>query len=367
MLLLFNAFGGMGDKVVTKAEQSFEPTADLGLFSSQLVSQQIKAVLEVGHTTDGSEGFTPYHSLDGRDKDLPWKWPPISEEEEWFRHSGWSDARKRVQGALRAAAVPASRMERFDNCGCDCVLEYSAELQRYRLRANYCGDRFCQPCARARSHRIVENLTKLIGDRTVRFVTLTLARDDRGLKERLDDLLASFTRLRSAKGWRAAVTAGAYFIEITRGLHGDFWHVHLHALVAGTYLDKYALGEMWKKASKGSIITDIRKVPDVEGMVGYVAKYATKAVSHDVILQPGSLTEAVEALRGRRLLGTFGEWRGVPDLDISVDYRTYKRVATLSQVVRASRCGETWATGALISLGRLKMEKGDRDNYGRSG
>lgn len=343
----------------------FEP--DPQLFFTSLVPQETKPVLEADHNPHAyrSRGFNK--DDERRANDLAWKWPPITEGEEWFRHSGWVADRQRVQAALRAAAQPPSRVERFDNCGCDCIVEYSDELKSYRLRANYCHDRFCRPCARARALRIVENLTAAVGNERLRFITVTLARDERCLEDRMDDLLASFTRLRSCKAWRQAVTAGAYFIEITRGEHGDSWHVHIHALVTGSYLRQDVLSDAWRKASKGSFIVDIRKVADVGQGVGYVAKYATKGVDQSVMMDPAALAEAVLALKGRRLLGTFGLWRNLPELDISVDYRTYRRVGTMQSIFAAFKRGEAWARGALIGLNKVKPEKGTGTVSGGSG
>lgn len=335
----------------------FEP--DSQLFLTSLVPQQTKSISEVDHEPRDTRSSRQRKIDDRKDRGLDWKWPPITAGEEWFRHSGWSMDRKRVRQALRDACQPDSRRERFDNCGCDCVIESTEDGQHWRLRANYCGDRFCVPCAKARAKRIVENLTNVIGDQRVRFLTLTLKKDDRGLKERLDDLLGSFSKLRAMKVWRDTVTAGAYFVEITRGEAGDFWHVHVHALITGQYLVQHSLSEAWKKASKGSFIADIRAVHDVPQRVGYVAKYATKGVDHDVIMDPAALAEAIRALKGRRLLGTFGLWRNLPQLDISVDYRTYKRVATMESAYEALGRGEAWAIGAFTALKKLHPGKGD--------
>jgi hypothetical protein len=220
------------------------------------------------------------------------------------------------------------------------------------LKANYCHDRFCVPCTKARSQRIVENLMQVVGDQRLRFITLTLTPDDRSLSERLDFLLQSFTRLRHQARWTRAVLGGAYFVEITRGDAGQHWHVHLHCLVVGSFLPQADLVEMWRKASKGSYIVDIRKVADNRRGVEYLAKYATKAVSHDVVIDPAALTEAVRSLVGRRVLGTFGSWRKIAEIDVSQDYRTYKRVERLDRAMLAAFRGETWAIGALRAIGR---------------
>jgi hypothetical protein len=50
------------------------------------------------------------------------------------------------------------QLERFDACGSECTIEYSQELQKHRIRANYCKSRHCEPCARAKANLIARNL-----------------------------------------------------------------------------------------------------------------------------------------------------------------------------------------------------------------
>lgn len=335
----------------------FEP--DPQLFFTSLVSQEIKPHGEEDHYRRERKQPKGSHSFEALCATRPWVIPPASATETAFRHGSWLSDRQRVQEAMRVAAAPASRCERFDNCGSDCVVFVDTETHEYSLRANYCHDRLCVPCLRARSRRVQENLTRVCGIEKLRFITLTLAIDERGLSDRLDFLLESFVRLRAQKQWKKCVKAGAYFVEITRGKHGTHWHVHVHALITGSYLPQEDLREMWRKASKGSHIVDIRKVASNESAVSYVAKYATKGIDHGVLHDPIALAEAVKSLVGRRMLGTFGEWRNLGDLDISVDYGTKKRVGRIDDIAAAALMGETWAIGVMKGLGRKMEEKGD--------
>lgn len=334
--------------------------ADPQLFFTSLVDQETKPHGEVDHYRRERPQPKGSASFEALCATRPWVIPPASATETAFRHGGWLADRQKVQAAMRAAAVPASRCERFDNCGSDCVAYIDTETHEYSLRANYCHDRLCVPCSRARARNVQEKLLRAIGSEKLRFLTLTLEVDDRSLADRLDFILASFVRLRAQKQWKKAVTAGAYFIEITRGKEGTHWHVHIHALITGSYLPQADIVEMWRKASKGSYIVDIRKVADTTEGVRYVAKYATKGVSHDVMHDADALTEAVKALVGRRLLGTFGKWRNLGELDVSVDYGTKKRVGRLDDIAAAALMGETWAIAVMTNLGRKIEKKGDR-------
>jgi Replication protein len=343
------AFKGGTTRVVPEAFMD-EPH-DSGLFFSSLVHQQTKPDLLAtgGHRQSRREPReTEWHR---RQERQAFTLPPLQDAERVFRHGGWHQDRQRVFDALQATAAPLGRQERFANCGCDCVIEYSPTLQKHRVRASYCGDRFCLPCSRNRAMKVQANLVEWCRGERVRFVTLTLRPISDSLSDCLNHLLQSFTRLREAKAWSDKVTAGAYTIEITRGKAGSHWHVHLHALVIGSYIDQADLSEAWQRASRGSRIVDVREVKDHDRGVYYVAKYAAKGFSQSVVLNHDWLSECVCALRGRRLLGTFGEWRNRRLEDRREDADDWRTVGRFVTVHAAALRGEEWACGTFRSLG----------------
>lgn len=286
--------------------------------------------------------------------------PPASAIETAFRHRGHRESRARVIESLCRVNVPQSRLRRYCACGSDCVIEASSDGQHLRLRANYCGDRFCVACSAARSRTIVENLLAWKGTQQMRFLTLTLKPADETLAQSIDHLIASFRRLRDQSFWKESITAGAYFIEITRGADGSHWHVHAHALITGCYVKHEEFREGWRQASGGSYIVDIKPVRDPERQIRYVAKYATKAISQQVVVNPAWLDECVLSLRGRRTLGTFGAWRGLKlDRPETAD-RGWKRVGRLDDIYMAASRGEIWAAGIFHSLG-VKVVMGSAD------
>lgn len=323
-----------------------------GLFSSSLVPHETSGEKEKPKRPKERKPAPDSPSFARLSHGAPFDIPPATATETDFRHGFWSADRNVTIEALRGCGVPESRLERFINCGSDCIIEVSDDGQAYRLRANYCRDRFCVPCANARAKVIAENLTTLAGASRLRFITLTRAADDLPLSKCIDELGDSFRRLRDMRDWRQAVSGGAAFIEITRGKEGTHWHVHLHMLVVGTFLAQDVLSRMWERASGGSRIVDIRAVPDKAGMVSYVAKYATKGFSHQIYSDRDWLMECILALRARRLLMTFGDWYGQGEDDITEDYRTWKRVGRLDQVASAAARGETWAHGVFLALKR---------------
>lgn len=293
------------------------------------------------------------------------QFPPASATETAFRHRCWLPSRTRVRAALAAAHVPAARLDRFDNCGADCIIEVSDDGADYRVRACFCGDRFCTPCSRARARVVQENLERWCDGQRVRFVTLTMQHTDEPLARQIDRLLQSFVRLRACKCWSDNVTGGAYVVEIKLDAKRERYHVHLHALVIGSYVSQHELSKAWKRSSRGSYIVHVRAVDDQRHGARYVAKYATKAWDSSVDQVPDCLLECVLALRGRRMLGTFGIWRN-RGLERQVDdQREWRRVGRLDQVaVAAGRC-EPWAVGLFRALGLRVDASGREPVFGR--
>jgi hypothetical protein len=218
------------------------------------------------------------------------------------------------------------------------------------LKANYCGDRFCIPCCRARSNRARRKLHALCAGHSPLFATFTLRASSRPLADLLDHLIASFAKLRRHKIWADNVTAGAYVIEVKRGTGSGFWHPHIHVLALGRFMPQAALSDAWREASDGSFIVDVQRVRDDDRAVGYVGKYIAKGWSAEIARDPDSLVECILAMRGRRLLATFGEWHGMePDVDDDGP-NDWVRVGRLTSIHAAARRGEPWAVGIFRSL-----------------
>jgi hypothetical protein len=276
---------------------------------------------------------------------------PADDVETSFRHGRWSEGREKVIDALTAANVPASRLERFKCCGGGCVVEFSPSLGKHRVRANYCGDRFCEPCVKARSLRVRKSLLEWTQGETVRFLTLTLRGTDQPLQAVLSRLLSCFVKLREWKFWQSGVRAGAAVVEITRGGKGDHWHVHLHALLIGQWIDQRQLSDAWKKVTGDSSIVDIRPIRSNKDGVEYIAKYATKGWTWAILENPEWLLECIIALRGRRLFLTFGEWYGRQQILCKAGPADWKVVGRIGVIFAAAVAGEEWARAVFRSLG----------------
>lgn len=229
-----------------------------------------------------------------------------------FRHSGWQFRRRVIFAALQSLGLPAARLKRWLNCGANAwLLRSRSEPDRYKLVSDRCRDRFCVPCARERARVVSLNLLGHIQKRQVRFITLTLKASRMGLGSCIDRLYESFARLRRSKLWSDTQVGGVTILEVTWSRKSEAWHPHLHILTEGKYINQAALSHRWLRITADSYIVDVRAIKDPAVAARYVAKYASKGITADALGEPGRLKEAILALSGRRLLSTYGTWRGL--------------------------------------------------------
>jgi hypothetical protein len=92
-------------------------------------------------------------------------------------------------------------------------------------------------------------------------------------------------------------------------------------------------------------------VKDTIRDVNYITKYATKGWTNEIAEDHDRLVECIVAMRGRRLLATFGAWR---NHDVERDENTnivWRRVGRLVECYDAAKRGERWAIGLFQCLG----------------
>lgn len=219
--------------------------------------------------------------------------------------------RTRVVRAFDANMAHESRVYAYLGCGTGTwVMQSQTDPERFSLRSECCHDRWCLACAKSRAMVLRCNLEPLLKGQVVRFVTLTLKHNDDPLHQRLDFLHESFDKLRALPLWSAAVDAGVAFLEVKHNPETKQWHPHLHVLCVGRYLPQSSLRVDWLAVTGSSHIVDVRLVKDEAKVVDYVTKYITKPAPNDLYRDHDALCEAIRALKGRRLLTTFGTWRG---------------------------------------------------------
>ncbi len=119
------------------------------------------------------------------------------------------------------------------------------------------------------------------------------------IKEQKNRLIKSFAKLRRWK--EIGFKRGIYTVEILKK-DGDFWYLHLHALIDCKWLDQGRLSEIWKEVTGDASVVDIRRVNNTKKACKEVIKYQTKMweLSEDE-------KQIVEKVFGHsRFVGSFG-------------------------------------------------------------
>jgi hypothetical protein len=272
----------------------------------------------------------------------------MTTSERW-RHSGWQPYRNRVWRALISTGQSPSRLEAFASCGDRYrVYESVSEPGVFQTRANCCHDRFCLPCARTRSALVASRVLTKIHRTPSRFITLTYKTDNEPLKDSLNGLYASFSRLRRSSVWRDHVTGGVAFLELKYIEATKRWHPHLHCIVQGSYMPQDVLSRQWLMSSGYSYVVDIRYVRRESDVARYVTKYVSKTLDGSFVRDHELLCEAVDAVRGRRLALTFGSWRGYR-LTTPEPSTGWELVGDLTAVLLLAEQGDRRFARALLS------------------
>lgn len=267
-----------------------------------------------------------------------------------FRHSGWSNIRRRIYQSLQRCCDSPSRLSRWRMCGRLAWLMRSPDTtDTFKIHACYCRDRFCRPCTTARSNVISENILDHLKNRRSRFLTLTLQSSTESLTFLTNKLIRDFRKLRQTPFWARYVAGGVSFIEAKWNAPSARWHVHIHAIIEGQFVPHSELREQWFRATGTSTIVDIREVKNSGDVVRYAAKYATKSIDSETTRHPERLDEAVIALSGRRMATTFGSWRGVK-LNDRPKGVPWVPVCTLTFLADVAKCGNRDALTILNAL-----------------
>lgn len=265
-----------------------------------------------------------------------------------FRHSGWRPTRNKVYHAMQRTNVSASRQRAFAECGSHAYVLMSRDTPPvYRLAGSTCHDRFCVPCANQRSRTIAMNVIDHMDKKPCRFITLTLRSGAEPLAVLMDRLINAFAHLRRRAPWRLHVTGGVGFIEVKWSARGQRWHPHMHLLVKGSYFKHRTLSREWQHVTGDSNIVDIRPVPSTDQATKYVTKYASKPCLSTFIHDDALLDEAILAIQGRRLVLTFGSWRGVM-LTPKPDEDAWINMGGFDTLVRHAKDGDDVAYEALV-------------------
>jgi len=229
------------------------------------------------------------------------------------------------------------------------------DVAAYKAAAFRCHDRFCVPCERERSSRIRRDVLRAIGRRRIRMITLTVLAQGQGLRAAIKHALDSFKQLRRLKLWTRAVEGCIYVLEIKRN-ERTRWHVHIHALAAGSYIEVGWLSQAWHAITQDSQVVHVTLAHSPNGVAAYVAKYATKTISHDILTNDADLSEAITALHGVRMVNATGCFfnQVKDDADyVQLETADWEIVGTFSEVW-AKAAGGDEAMRAVIAALRIR-------------
>lgn len=295
-----------------------------------------------------------------------WDPPVATTRETDSRHGHWRHRRAAVIRCFENGAANPKRLERFRQCGSCAVVEWSEELQRHRITCWHCRDRMCEPCQKKRQRElraIIQNNGK---GKETRFVTLTLKHRDEPLRDQVSRLRRAFNRLKRCKPWKRAINGGVAILEVKRvesheaendqGIRyitDGLWHVHLHIVCTGSWIDRDALCAEWFAITGDSWDVDVRLCRDPEKASHYLAKYVTKGTNAEVYGKEIWLREFVDSTRGTRVYNVFGNWKSMKeDADEQPEAKDWRSVCTVHELHEAAHRGEKWAIELYSKLHR---------------
>ena len=202
---------------------------------------------------------------------------------------------------------------------CGTFIEYDSIDHRI-TNANFCKQRCCPLCQKRRSleiyGRLKKNTEQMFGYKLLHVVlTATNCYGDE-LSDRISQMIVASRQLFKNKRVQQGFKGVARFLEVTYNSSDDNYHPHFHCLVmvkpsyfkSRYYIKNELLSELWSKYMKESCLTYISRADS--NAVAEVAKYCVKPFDEkrlDKNIKP--FTIVFDALRGRRLVQFFGEFK----------------------------------------------------------
>lgn len=154
-------------------------------------------------------------------------------------------------------------------------------------------------------------------------VTLTV-KDGNDLNERfghLQNSVKTYNKQRHLKHYSTEnkkALSSVWSYEVKRGKGSGLWHPHTHAVwLCEIPPDQDKLSKEWLSVTGDSFIVDVRPIDIQDPVSGFleVFKYAVKFSEQS----PQDTWECYEKLSGRRLIGSFGGFRGMKAIEDLTD------------------------------------------------
>jgi len=287
-----------------------------------------------------------------------------------FRRADHAAARAATLDTLYRHYRHRDRANRLAACGTGATVWHSPSTDQIVVRANHCGMRCCPRCREIHSARTRDTLNRFLAnvDRTrLSMITFTLRHSDTPLSEQIDRLYASFKSLRKLPLWQSAHPKGYCVLEVKRAADGLCWHPHLHLLAETPYISHAKLSAAWLAVTGDSTIVDIRRVnaKAVDQHRDYLCAYLCKPAAADILADPDTLVEWIDAFLHRRVLIKFGKPTLADKPLPPTQPEDYRLIGSLLGIMHAHRRGDRTATAWLIRIGRGPTTEGNDQDAGK--
>lgn len=218
------------------------------------------------------------------------------------------------------------------NCGSYLVFRDYFTVGEVRLtKACFCKKHLlCPLCAirRGSKHlsRYLSRYESIVAENSSQkpyMITLTV-KDGENLLERFKHLQKSVSQFHKRRHRKNAAcealkaSAAVWSYEVKKGKNSGLWHPHMHAVwLCEEAPDQQKLSEQWHAITGDSFIVDVRPITPDNPVKGFleVFKYAVKFSDQD----EADTWHCYENLKGRNMLGSFGDFRGIPEPDELTD------------------------------------------------
>lgn len=276
-----------------------------------------------------------------------------------FRHAGWAARRAAIADAMHYSNASVARHGNFKRCGADrWVMRSKLHPDTFKVVTAKCHDRFCSPCTVDRGAIIRRNLETKLTDGRYRFLTLTVRHRHEPLRTLLNRIYTAFRKLRQTMHWKDRVDGGVALLELTYGVDRNGWHPHLHCIIAGRYIDIVIIRRSWLAITGDSFQAHVRKIPNKSRTIGYVCRYATKAVPPNIFRDRSLIAEALDALHNRRLVLSFGTWKNYRLLEDPRE-RGWEAFDSISNLIARRRDDDELASRVLSMLPSADLRTGE--------
>jgi len=203
------------------------------------------------------------------------------------------------------------RVHTLEQCRTRAWFARNVKTHMVKVISSSCHLRWCPMCSATRRWFLTQQVSDwLTGVAQPKFLTLTVQHSSYLLDDQIRFLYDSFRKYRKLNLLKRNVRGGVWFFQIHRSKHDGLWHPHLHCVIDSPWLDKYELSTAWELVTKTSKIINIKEVKDADSMAEYVARYAARPSLLSSLDVPGRL-ELLQALHGKRLVGTWGSARSI--------------------------------------------------------